>query len=809
MHGEEEYSHYSRREFVEDFAPSVQATYLLCATKDLWEKYSVVVDETTYARDCSVPNIPIGVENQYFLVDVVFMDRCNYSTVSQEILASFHSNALDLNDAWAVVIDNAAYCLKVYRELLKGVMPNRVNVTCLCHIIKMMNLRSVFTAEQQRILERYYENGMTNQSKSCFQLILQCAQDTKLDFSVVRTWVGNKRRKLASQADGVAGQSLFSHHSLPEAVCVTGSVSTGEMAATQSNHQSLSMSQFVPSQASCSSASSSPLSFSPLSTGSGYQADIILTGISSLTRNANQLDASAPNRTGMQALPLQTEINLPPHSCTTVHTDHTVHLVTSAAMKRKTPITPSSSNLKCNQILKQFTTTDRISRNLAKQQSILPSSTWAHSFPSKTTIDNSTQIQKCFSLEGSGEALQLPLTKTSPDKERIRERMVDMSEIFSIAMETGDADDEYLREEELANMGAQMQFSKGSSCNVSLVRGGCSSISCGSSLIDSPRLSERCQSPTIVKASTCAHFGEKGCQINSSSIDTSPPSNFPLRLLSPPSSRISSFKVSSNMSTPWLYSNSRKRTLQDRTQFSDRDLYALKMYWDNGMTSLGLVCKEKISAAANELSVDTEIVKTWIGNRRRKYRLMGIEIPPPKGGPAVFSNQAEAYSPQTLEDELGIPELADGRVSLCLSDGGRIFHAIDGASDFYHLNEGTDRSSPDKNVKIEIIEEENDGDMLTTEMEQMQNFLEFKNEEVQFLEDELQKQKQKFSQLESFTRSLLIAVKNNDQEKQQELLHEVHEDLGMDNHREHYTEAISIQRVSLNFDKNDTRPLKL
>lgn len=49
-----------------------------------------------------------------------------------------------------------------------------------------MNLRSVFTAEQQRILERYYDNGMTNQSKACFQLILQCAQEAKLDFSVVR-----------------------------------------------------------------------------------------------------------------------------------------------------------------------------------------------------------------------------------------------------------------------------------------------------------------------------------------------------------------------------------------------------------------------------------------------------------------------------------------------------------------------------------------------------------------------------------------------------------------------------------------------
>lgn len=29
--------------------------------------------------------------------------------------------------------------------------------------------------------------------------------------------------------------------------------------------------------------------------------------------------------------------------------------------------------------------------------------------------------------------------------------------------------------------------------------------------------------------------------------------------------------------------------------------------------------------------------QTWISNRRRKYRLMGIEIPPPKGGPAVFT----------------------------------------------------------------------------------------------------------------------------------------------------------------------------
>lgn len=58
---------------------------------------------------------------------------------------------------------------------------------------------------------------------------------------------------------------------------------------------------------------------------------------------------------------------------------------------------------------------------------------------------------------------------------------------------------------------------------------------------------------------------------------------------------------------------------------------------------------------------------------------MGIEIPPPKGGPAIFSNQTEAHSPQMLKDELGI--LTEGSeyndiVPLSLSDGGRVFLVI-------------------------------------------------------------------------------------------------------------------------------------
>lgn len=43
----------------------------------------------------------------------------------------------------------------------------------------------------------------------------------------------------------------------------------------------------------------------------------------------------------------------------------------------------------------------------------------------------------------------------------------------------------------------------------------------------------------------------------------------------------------------------------------------------------------------------------------------------------------------------------------------------------------------------------------------------FQHEEVQFLENELENQKQKYQDLASFTKSLLSAVRNNDLERQQ------------------------------------------
>lgn len=67
--------------------------------------------------------------------------------------------------------------------------------------------------------------------------------------------------------------------------------------------------------------------------------------------------------------------------------------------------------------------------------------------------------------------------------------------------------------------------------------------------------------------------------------------------------------------------------------------------------------------------------KTWIGNRRRKYRLMGIEVPPPRGGPADFSDQSEFVSKSALNPgeetatEVGDDNDRNDEVSICLSEG--------------------------------------------------------------------------------------------------------------------------------------------
>ncbi|XP_059202824.1 highly divergent homeobox isoform X2 [Centropristis striata] len=687
--------------------------------------------------------------------------------------------------------------------------------------LQTMNLRSVFTAEQQRILERYYDNGMINQSKACFQLILQCAQEAKLDFSVVRTWVGNKRRKLASKVEqnggvshslsshGLAG-GLLSNHSLAGGSLSNHSLAAGallpaELAAARNIQNRVHLLPPSSSFPSFSSTSSSPSSSSPQSSGSNNNNnnnDVILTGIYSL----NSVPRSRPRPT---APPSQTDSELTAHTSSslinralqgrTSSTSSPLHSKLVSLSQNLPPLTSASGPLVYTAVRKGPLSIGEaglgagvVPHSWTRQYGTAQSRPWSSSTQSQTQpqprphsnpqpqppapqktrlslpVQNSTppceqtpRIQQVFTLSERVEGDRLRPSHVSIQKKQESHRPPphpqDACHNFSIAMETGDEEDEWQREEELANMAAQTHIHREQTsasppvAEVSVVRGGHTP----------PMTSSR---PTLLHSNVTLQ-GSYSVTAQTS--------------LTGESSSQTSVGVSA---APWVISNSRKRTLQDRTQFSDGDLIQLKRYWDRGMTSLGSVCREKITAAANQLNVDTEIVKTWISNRRRKYRLMGIEIPPPKGGPAVFSTSSPGNeSPVALspdEERLRTPELGDD-----LNDDGSVCLSEDGTIDSQH-RDGEDRIDVSSatplanNVKIEVIDEDEEdeyddddgGELVASDLEQMQSLLEFKHEEVQFLENELENQKQKYDELASFTRSLLSAVRNNDLERQQELM---------------------------------------
>ncbi|XP_051276501.1 highly divergent homeobox isoform X2 [Dicentrarchus labrax] len=686
--------------------------------------------------------------------------------------------------------------------------------------LQAMNLRSVFTAEQQRILERYYENGMTNQSKACFQLILQCAQEAKLDFSVVRTWVGNKRRKLASKVEqnggvshslsshGLAG-GLLSNHTLAGGALSNHSLAAGallpaEMAAARNLQNRVHLLPPSSSFPSFSSTSSSPSSSSPLSSGSNNNNnnnDVILTGIYSL----NSVPRSRPRPT---APPSQSDSEISAHTSSSLinqalqsrsnSTSSPLHSKLVSLSQNLPSLTSASGPLVYTAVRKGTSSLGEagvsagagvVPHSWTRQYGTAQTRPWSSSSQSQTQLqprphsnpqpqppapqktrvslpvqnsgpssEQTPRIQQVFTLSERDEGERLkpsPVsTRKGQESHKPAPHPLDTSHNFSIAMETGDEEDEWQREEELANMAARTHIHR-EQAPVSPTRAEVSVV-------------RRSHTPPMTSSrSTLLHSNTTLQGSYSLTAQTS---------LTVESSSQTSIGVSA---APWVISNSRKRTLQDRTQFSDGDLIQLKRYWDRGMTSLGSVCREKITAAANQLNVDTEIVKTWISNRRRKYRLMGIEIPPPKGGPAVFTTSSPgnesplSHSPD--EECLRTPELGDD-----LNDGGSVCLSEDGTIDSQHRDgeDGIDvptAALQANNVKIEVIdedeqEEDDYGELVASDLEQMQSLLEFKHEEVQFLENELENQKIKYQELASFTKSLLSAVRNNDLERQQELM---------------------------------------
>uniref|UniRef100_A0A096ML00 Highly divergent homeobox n=1 Tax=Papio anubis TaxID=9555 RepID=A0A096ML00_PAPAN len=649
-----------------------------------------------------------------------------------------------------------------------------------------MNLRSVFTVEQQRILQRYYENGMTNQSKNCFQLILQCAQETKLDFSVVRTWVGNKRRKMSSKNSESGTATTGTSLSAPD-ITVRNVVNITRPSSQQSSWTSANNDVIVTGIYSPASSSSRQ--------GTNKHTD---TQITEAHKIPMQKTATKNDTEFQLHIPVQRQV---------------AHCKNASLLLGEKTIILSRQTSVLNAGNSVFNHTKKNYGNSSVQASEM-------TVPQKSSVCHRPYkiepvgIQRSYKPEHTGPALHnLCGQKPTIRDPYCRTQNLEIREVFSlavsdypqrilggnapqkpssaegnclsIAMETGDAEDEYAREEELASMRAQIPsysrfYESGSSLraeNQSTTLPGP-----GRNMPNSQMVNIRDMSDSVLYQNRNYHLTPRTSLHTASSTiysNTNPlRSNFSPHFASSNQLRLSqnqnNYQISGNLTVPWITGCSRKRALQDRTQFSDRDLATLKKYWDNGMTSLGSVCREKIEAVATELNVDCEIVRTWIGNRRRKYRLMGIEVPPPRGGPADFSEQPESGSLSALTpgEEAG-PEVGEDNdrndeVSICLSEGSSQEEPNEVVPNEARAHKEEDHHAVSTdNVKIEIIDDEESDMISNSEVEQVNSLLDYKNEEVKFIENELEIQKQKYFKLQTFVRSLILAMKADDKEQQQ------------------------------------------
>uniref|UniRef100_A0A5F7ZPB4 Highly divergent homeobox n=1 Tax=Macaca mulatta TaxID=9544 RepID=A0A5F7ZPB4_MACMU len=603
-----------------------------------------------------------------------------------------------------------------------------------------MNLRSVFTVEQQRILQRYYENGMTNQSKNCFQLILQCAQETKLDFSVVRTWVGNKRRKMSSKNSESGTATTGTSLSAPD-ITVRNVVNITRPSSQQSSWTSANNDVIVTGIYSPANSSSRQ--------GTNKHTD---TQITEAHKIPMQKTATKNDTEFQLHIPVQRQV---------------AHCKNASLLLGEKTIILSRQTSVLNAGNSVFNHTKKNYGNSSVQASEM-------TVPQKSSVCHRPYkiepvgIQRSYKPEHTGPALHnLCGQKPTIRDPYCRTQNLEIREVFSlavsdypqrilggnapqkpssaegnclsIAMETGDAEDEYAREEELASMRAQIPsysrfYESGSSLraeNQSTTLPGP-----GRNMPNSQMVNIRDMSDSVLYQNRNYHLTPRTSLHTASSTiysNTNPlRSNFSPHFASSNQLRLSqnqnNYQISGNLTVPWITGCSRKRA-------------------------------------------------TWIGNRRRKYRLMGIEVPPPRGGPADFSEQPESGSLSALTpgEEAG-PEVGEDNdrndeVSICLSEGSSQEEPNEVVPNEARAHKEEDHHAVSTdNVKIEIIDDEESDMISNSEVEQVNSLLDYKNEEVKFIENELEIQKQKYFKLQTFVRSLILAMKADDKEQQQALL---------------------------------------
>uniref|UniRef100_S4RHR1 Highly divergent homeobox n=1 Tax=Petromyzon marinus TaxID=7757 RepID=S4RHR1_PETMA len=520
-----------------------------------------------------------------------------------------------------------------------------------------MYRRSVISPEQHQILQHFYDVGMTNQSVQCFGLIMDCSQQTGLDYNVVRAWIGNKRRKLICQSKllSVATPRMGGTSpgmAMPGGVADRGSFHVGHMQRMVSHGQSYTarntetIMDHTYHPGSCSRVPTS--SYRPNSARREREQTRL-----ALQKRSNKSQTDGTDETQEVGVNIvncyQQSIRIYKSKVTFSHETPVISVKNTLSH-----IQENIEGSKINMIIKQITYNANLSCEPVQACSTASVPLQDHiatAHPSKH-YKGSNQLC-CRELMRLGHVIKIIVTdyaQLSLVGDMYQQYLKHISRngnSFSIAMETGDLD-EYSREEEMAQSGCQLQ--------------------------DSSPLEHRAQGSTRYQNASKDLPMPRNCVQKSYLIVVRQtpdilPFYYPQSVLMPIRLKIffkgdlvayvtvdrycyndyykiiqqlsffcnqCSYETRTRAALAHITYFTKKKIMQDRTQFSPRDLVMLKRYWDNGMTSLGTVCREKIESVANELNIDFEIVKNWIGNQRRRCRQQGMEPPQPRGGPPDF-----------------------------------------------------------------------------------------------------------------------------------------------------------------------------
>ncbi|KAK6309836.1 hypothetical protein J4Q44_G00197170 [Coregonus suidteri] len=99
----------------------------------------VILDETTDAFGrCALAILLQPVDKRPVVADLAFLDRVNFTTVSQAVISCLNNNGVDFNNVSAFVSDSASYMKKAFTSILKGLFPNSVYVTCFAHLLSLV-----------------------------------------------------------------------------------------------------------------------------------------------------------------------------------------------------------------------------------------------------------------------------------------------------------------------------------------------------------------------------------------------------------------------------------------------------------------------------------------------------------------------------------------------------------------------------------------------------------------------------------------------------------------------------------------------